>query len=278
MNFRFSRGNVTGTLAAAMAFVAFKSFGDVPLWASIGLIVTAVALGAIAGVFLANADSEYEQQMKAFVKAHGWDRYWIPRWVWEARAFPLLGEKRIDGSHAWAGEYRGNWAVSTLIDLEPKASESHGLRTFQIIGLPFNDDMPRVQIVPEDSVEKAAKMVGGKDIDFESADFNAAWRVRGEDAKRVHDIVHPRTMHRLLKDDARGVPVIIDAGAIWSWRADPVAGEDLERILGVLHDVATAIPATVYQDFKTELVPKRTDGMHDDWVESRKAVGKPDLD
>ena len=110
---------------------------------------------------------------------------------------------------------------------------------YQIVGLPFDGDMPRVHLIPRDNVEATREMAGGQRIDFESAAFNSQWRVRGSDAKRVHDILHPRTLERLLKPDALGQPIIIDGGAIWTWRATPVYGGDVEAVLTVLRDVAT---------------------------------------
>lgn len=302
MSFRFSKGNVVAWAGTALlvggVMALFRrglgavidpveGFEDTTLTQDLqslplGLFIAVIAVGAVlavvGGLMQGASHAAHDEAFEAYAEQHGWTLFQPPRWVWESRTFPLDGGKDLEAGLAFVGGFRGHWATVLMVDNVggPRGSES--LATFQIIGLPFNDDMPRVHLVPRDSVEAGREMIGGQRIDFESAAFNAAWRVRGEDAKRVHDIVHPRTIERLLRPDASGVPVIIDGGAIWTWRAEPVYGEEFERILAVLHDVATEIPPFVYQDLNVSLLEKSSDDLHEDWVRSRRATGIPQKD
>jgi len=117
-----------------------------------------------------------------------------------------------------------------------------------VVDLPY--PLAKVDIVPDDLLAKFAKLLGGQDIDFESAEFNAEWRVKAGDAKYAHDIVHPRLMERLLEADAQGLAIRIEGSAVYCWAIDRRGPEDLARRLGVLTAVARLIPEFVYREFK----------------------------
>lgn len=292
MRFRLSAGNVVtgvGVLVFGMSMVALvrsllaKSvhasggfnewLGDRPWWFFALIGVGGLVIAMIGGVIQGISQQRTFEAFETYAAENGWDGFPTPRWVFDSRTFPLDAGRRLAVSDAYVGDFRGFWAATLLAENVGGVKGSESLGTYQVIGFPFNDDMPRVHVMPRDGVESAREMVGGERIDFESAAFNASWRVRGEDAKRVHDILHPRTLERLTQPDALGIPVIIDGGAIWSWTAQPVVGEELERVLAVLVDVATAIPRFVYEDLQVELLPKRSDNLHADWVLSRRAMG-----
>lgn len=117
-----------------------------------------------------------------------------------------------------------------------------------IVDLPY--PLAKVDIVPDDFMAKFAKILGGQDIDFESAQFNAKWRVKAGDAKYAHDIVHPRLMERLLGADADGLAIRVEGSAVYSWAIERRGPEDLARRLGVVTAVARLIPEFVYREFK----------------------------
>ncbi|WP_084073448.1 hypothetical protein [Demequina sp. NBRC 110052] len=302
MGFRFSRSNTVTWVGTAMMIVGgmalfrrglgavidpvegvedttlTQDLQTVPVWVFLVVIAVGLALAIVGGVMQGASQAVHDANFEDYAEGHGWTLFQAPRWVWEARTFPLDGSKQLDAGIAFVGGFRGHWATVLMVDNVGGPQGTESLGTYQIIGLPFNDDMPRVHLMPRDTVEQSREMAGGSRIDFESAEFNAAWRVRGDDARRVHDILHARTLERLQRPDAVGVPIVIDGGAIWTWRAEPVYGEDFETVLGVLHDVATGIPAYLYQDLNVELLQKKSDDLHADWVMSRRASGIPQKD
>jgi len=133
---------------------------------------------------------------------------------------------------------------------EGDKDEVNEARQWQIdvVDLPY--PLATVDIVPDDLLAKFAKLLGGQDIDFESADFNAKWRVKAGDTKYAHDIVHPRLMERLLQADANGMAIRVEGSAVYSWAVDRHGPEDLARRLGVLTAFARLIPDFVYREFK----------------------------
>lgn len=292
MRFRFSIGNViagVGVLIFGAATVALLRslvgkaadasggfngwLADRPWWVFVLAGIAGLLIAFVGGIIQGIAQQLTFELFEEYAAENGWGGFPTPRWVFDSRTFPLDGHRELAVSDAYVGDFGGFWAATLLAENVGGVKGSESLGSYQIIGFPFNDDMPRLHVMPRDTVESTREMLGGERINFESDAFNALWRVRGDDAKRVHDILHPRTLERLTMPDAQGIPVIIDGGAIWSWTARPVVGEDLERVLRLLLDVATSIPPFVYRDLNVELLPKRSDNLHADWVLSRRSAG-----
>lgn len=295
MSFRFSRDNVVmwvGVVIFAGAALALirRTFAvvldgsdddsssasfllSIPWWVFVIALVVGFVVMGIGGAMQTAKRVAHDEAFETYADEHDWSLFPAPRWVWESATWPLDGSKDLEAGYAFVGDSGGYWGTVLMAENLGGPSGTESLGAYQIIGLPFDDDMPRVHLIPRDAVEATREMAGGERIDFESAAFNAKWRVRGSDAKRTHDIIHPRTMERLLKPDALGMPIVIDGGAIWTWRANPVYGEDFEAVLTVLRDVATSIPAFLFDDLNVRLLKKRSDDLHADWVTSRRGAG-----
>jgi hypothetical protein len=252
---RVSLSNVLLAAGALLWFVVPKARrAGLPDGVAIALMVIAV-IALVTGIVLTiRTFRSYEQAMRRFAASHGWVRATPPAWVRIAGTWPLLGATRISTSSSWTGPWRGLEASSVVIDLKVSKVGPQIESTYQVVGLTLSGSFPRMQLLPNRLAEQAQRLVGAREIAFESADFNAHWSAWGEDAKRVHDIIHPRTMERLLRSDAAGLPIILDGGALWTWRAKPTAGKDLERMLNVLADVLEGVPAFVYEDLKARPV------------------------
>jgi hypothetical protein len=294
VSFRFSRDNVVTWVGIVLlvvgivglfrrtiaAILGARDESDttslllsIPWWVFVIVIVVGFAVAVIGSALQVGSRLAHDTAFEDYAVENNWTRYPAPRWVGESKTWPLDGSRHLAAGAAFVGDFCGYWGTALIVQNLGGPTGTESLGSYQIIGLPFDDDMPRVHLIPRDAVESSREMAGGKRIDFESAAFNDKWRVRGEDAKRVHDIVHPRTMERLLRPDALSQPIIIDGGAIWTWRATPVYGAEFEAVLSVLRDVAVAIPAFLYDELNTRLLVKRTDDLHADWVTSRRGAG-----
>lgn len=58
--------------------------------------------------------------------------------------------------------------------------------------------LPWVHLAPETLADRAAKLLGAQDIDFESEEFNRVYRVQASDPRFASDLVNPRTMDLLM--------------------------------------------------------------------------------
>ena len=174
-----------------------------------------------------------------------------PRYRDRFHAFPFGVGRAARDVDLVCGPYNGFSCASFTHQYEEgKEDEINVPRTWQIdmVDLPY--PLATVDILPDDLIAKFAKLLGGQDIDFESAAFNARWRVKAGDAKYAHDIVHPRMMERLLWSDAAGMAIRIEGSAVYAWAVERRGPEDLARRLSVLTAVARLIPEFVYREFK----------------------------
>ena len=125
-------------------------------------------------------------------------------------------------------------------------------REFQITSVELDATYPTIDILPEDVVALAAKLVGGMDVDFESAEFNRRWRVMGGEPLYVHDMITPRVMDRLVQDDARGMALRIEGRKLLTWRAGRSTSDELASTLAVLTSVAKVLPRHVERALREE--------------------------
>lgn len=257
MNYRFSPAGVASVALAVLGFATYivmhLDFVHIGTWWRVSLFPVAF-VGFVAWfVWRVRVNSRHQRAMAQFAKnIEGWTyAYATPRYRQRFRAFPFGVGREVLDLDVVSGPYRGfSCASFTHLYLEGKEDEFNvpGSWQIDIVDLPY--PLAKVDIVPEDFLARFAKFLGGKDIDFESADFNAVWRIKAGDAKYAHDIVHPRMMERLLRSDAQGMAIRIEGSAVYSWAADRHGPDDLARRLGVLTAVARLIPDFVYQEFK----------------------------
>lgn len=166
----------------------------------------------------------------------GADQSLLERW----RGRPFTGHgQRV--SELVVGTFAGRSAMSFVLSGGGEAT-----RRFHVVAVELRAFLPTLELTPDGPGATLAKAAGGADIQFESEDFNRAWRVRADDRKLAHDLVNPQVMERLLRDDARGLSVRIEGSDILCW----TPGEhDLDAIwarLQLMSDVVDAIPRFVW--------------------------------
>lgn len=59
---------------------------------------------------------------------------------------------------------------------------------------------PEMRISPEGPLEKIADALGGQDIEFESAEFSSAFRVRSKNKRLAYDICNAQVIEYLLEN------------------------------------------------------------------------------
>lgn len=257
MNYRYSPAGAASVALAVLGFAGYAllrlDFVGITTWWPWALLgVSAVGLGAL-GAWNVRVHGRHERAMARFARQiEGWEyTYASSHYRGRFRAFPFGFGRDARDVDVVRGPYNGFSCASFTHQYEEgKEGETNVLRTWQIdmVDLPY--PLATVDIVPDDLIARFAKLLGGQDIDFESAAFNARWRVKAGDAKYAHDIVHPRLMERLLWSDAEGMAIRIEGSAVYAWTVERRGPEDLARRLGVLTAVARRIPEFVFREFK----------------------------
>jgi hypothetical protein len=257
MHYRFSLAGAISAALAGLGLVAYALWsldiaGVTGWWPQAlfaGVVLASIALWA----WDASVHGRHQRAMLRFARhIEGWEyAHTAPQYRDRFHAFPFGVGRDARNVDVVRGPFRGFSCASFTHRYEEGNKEDGGYaRTWQIdlVELPY--PLATVDIVPDDLLAKFAKLLGGQDIDFESAAFNARWRVKAGDAKYAHDIVHPRMMERLLWFDAEGMAIRIEGAAVYSWAVERRGPEDLARRLSVLTAVARLIPEFVYREFK----------------------------
>ncbi|GEN80378.1 hypothetical protein AFE02nite_21120 [Actinotalea fermentans] len=181
------------------------------------------------------------------------ERAWAAERGWQLRGDQALARRmlgvfglggRCTVSHLLAGSYAGRPAA-TFEYVEAGVSASVQVH---VVAVALPVPLPGLRLSPQALTDDLAGALGGQDIAFESADFNAAWRVRAGDAKYAHDVVHPRLMERLLAGDAQGLSIWVTGTDVLCWVPGKVDLADVDRRLAVLTAFVDAIPRFVWLD------------------------------
>jgi hypothetical protein len=146
------------------------------------------------------------------------------------------------------GAFEGVPAVSFTYRWTTGSGRQRTTHACHVVVLDLPAFLPTVQLTPDGLGAKLTKAVGGQDIQFESDDFNRAWRVESRDLPVAHAIVNPRLMERLMRSDASGESLRIEGTSILSWAFGATDTGALARRLGLLAAVVHAIPRHVWQD------------------------------
>jgi len=88
------------------------------------------------------------------------------------------------------------WDYTESSDM--KGNRSRSYEHFSCTLLPIAAWCPHTTLGPEDMFSRIGRALGFHDIEFESGDFNRAWKVKSADPKFANYLVDPRMMEWLL--------------------------------------------------------------------------------
>ncbi len=128
-------------------------------------------------------------------------------------------------------------------------TRSSSTEAFQVTLVELPVRLPRIDFVPEGLGTRTAKLFGGSDVDVESHAFNRRWRVVAQDPRYAHSLLDPRMIDRLVQEDAQGVALRLEGGALMMWSPGRRGVDDLARRLSLLTSVARRIPAHVVREY-----------------------------
>jgi hypothetical protein len=220
------------------------------------LIVLAVlSLIALVAYLSWQAEKKRRAELASFAAAQGWefsvdDPYGLDS-RWDCHPFGE-GHSR-EASNVFTGSAPGGYPM-VAFDYEYKetSTDSKGNRStttyrFAVCALQLPCPMPGLHVGKENILTRIGSAVGFADIEFESDDFNRAFRVRCDDPKFASDVLHPRAMELLLQH-GRGVEWRFTGYDMLSWRSGRLDIPDLLQRLHVMRRVIESIPSFVWKD------------------------------
>lgn len=214
----------------------------------VGLVLMVVAIAVLCGLIVL-VNHQRRQRLMQWAQNIGWTYADRDDGYVHLQSGDPFGEgydqRAVD---VLAGRYEGMPAVSftyrwtTGHDKDKQTHDAH------VVALALPAYLPVVEVTPEGIGARLGKLFGAQDIQFESDDFNRAYRVTAFDERVAHAVLHPRLMERLLRSDALGCRWRIEG----TWIASATSGGmDLDAIaprLGVLSAVVRSIPRHVWLD------------------------------
>ena len=99
---------------------------------------------------------------------------------------------------------------------------------------------PRTTIRPEGMFDRIASLAGFDDINFESEAFSRRYHVKGEDRRRVYDLIHPGMMEYLMSLPA--MQWQLGPGLVLIARGGRYDAPELERVMGAVEGFLGHIP------------------------------------
>lgn len=212
----------------------------------LALLVVVVPLGLVGTWWLQVKRTE---RLTAWAATTGWrfegsDPTLTMRWMGQ----PFGQGHSRKATDVLRGHFDGMPATSFTYRWTTGSGKEQSTYVRHVVALDLPAYLPTVELTPDGLGAKLAKVVGGQDIQFESDDFNRAWRVESRDLAVAHAIVNPRLMERLLRGDATGECLRIEGTSILSWANGATDTNTLARRLGVLVAIARAIPRHVWMD------------------------------
>ena len=189
------------------------------------------------------------KKLQEWARLNGWT--WVgsdPSLVgrWRGEPFNVGHSRRAD--EVMTGRFGGRPALSFSYRYTTGSGKNQSTHTFHVVAVSLPAFLPTLELTPDGFGAKLAKTFGGQDIQFESEEFNRAWRVEAGVLKFAHDVVHPRLMERLMRADARGSCLRIEGTDLLSWSVGATRTETLAARLSLLCAVVDSIPRYVWLD------------------------------
>jgi len=245
-----------GVRIGAVAVLGLVGFVVVTSWTGMdGPGVGMVAFGAAVAVVVTIGGrwlrEKRRQQLTAWAARTGWTYVGKDPGLGLARLHtgrPFGQGSRPTVTEVLTGAYEQRPAVSFTYGWTTGSGDESREHEAHVVGLALPAYLPTLEVTPEGVGARLAKAFGARDLQLESAAFNAAYRVDAPDARTAHAILHPRTLERLLRPDALGLSWRIEGTWLLSWEAGATDTARIAPRLGVMAGVVRGVPRHVWQD------------------------------
>ncbi len=230
-------------LVVAVAAPVSSGAPSTAVWAIVVCLLVAVVATSLW------LDRRRRERLRAWAAAAGWtytesDPSLVARWS----GAPFGQGRSRRATEVLRGLTRGRPATSFTYRWTTGSGKSRTTHTAHVVAIDLPARLPELALTPENLATRLVRVLGAQDIQFESAEFNQAWRVQARDLRFAHGVVHPRMMERLMSPDVGRVPLRIEGPSLLSWEPGATSVARLGGRLAALCDIADAIPRHVWQD------------------------------
>lgn len=222
------------------------------------VLSVALVLGAIAWRIRAwQREQRARENLVAFALAKGWDLVppdpgLLHRWPGD----PFKGGTNPRCATVITGEFRGRSFTAFEYMHDKVTRDSNGrerkrTQRFTVCVLALPGYLPVIQVEPESMADRARGAVGlARDQEFESEDFNRAFRVISDRPRVASDLLSPRTLQMLVSRPAfswrtQGTDVV-------TWVPGIIDPMGLLARLDTMSAVVEGVPPFVWHDRGTD--------------------------
>jgi hypothetical protein len=217
------------------------------------LILIALVIGG--GIFYFNymAAKKRREAFAGLAAQQGWvyqpDNNALAR-QWEGTPFRSGDNRRV--KNVLSGAFNGHQMVAFDYSYQTHSTDSKGRRRttthkFGVVVLQLPGALPHLEVTHEGIFGAVANAIGFDDIQFESEQFNRAFRVKADDERFGHAVVTPRMMELLL---ARGeIGWRIEGNSLVGWDKGAHNPAEVMNRLSLLQQVVEQVPPYVWRDY-----------------------------
>lgn len=189
----------------------------------------------------------------AFARSRGW-RYAErdDRLVDRYRGTPFGQGFGKQALHVLSGSHRERELVAFEYVYKEHEGSGKNRRTVTyrhtVVALATPAPRPTLELSREGFGRKLLGLVGIRDLQLESEEFNKTFRIRTEDDKFAYDVLHPRTMEWMLGDQrCHDLPFRFERADLLTWRRGSIDLAATVWMLDYLCDVLDRVPSFVWK-------------------------------
>jgi hypothetical protein len=215
----------------------------------IGAALLGIVVAVIAVVWAIRYQRHQISQNTEWANARGWfytrsDRALARRWQ-----RPPFDNRSGTASDIFTGPYRGYRCGAFTFSYTESSGKSSYTVYWAIYTVYLAWRLPRLDLKPEAGGEWIERLFGQQDIQFESADFNAAWDVRCDDIRFAYGVVHPQLIEYLMAPGRASFNFRIEGADALSYHRNRLSRDEIFSTLDRIIDIVCQIPRHVWDDY-----------------------------
>lgn len=217
------------------------------------LIAIVVVIAAGFGIYQWWRRKKEADAFIAFATRRGWQyRRHDPSLVKRFRGTPFGRGHSRQAKHVVTGTYRGRQltAFEYIYKVTRNSGKHQTTQTYRhtVVALPTPAVRPTLQVDREGFGRKLLGVVGVRDLQLESEQFNETFHIDTESDRFAYDILHPRMMEHLLADPrAQSLPFRFERSDLLTWDSSSIDTNSVLVMLDYLCDLLDRVPEFVWK-------------------------------